>query len=263
MNTLRLSVAGIRVNFNCAVDSLHEILRTRYTAFLIDKTEKAPAYEVNLHLDLQADPHTHISPDFSFEGPRIFFDLPGYVGFIDPARAAAVRIASDTPANAADYFLRVVFALLAYRAGGLMINAAGVVRNGRAFLFFGHSGAGKTTVARNSPQDLILNDDLIVLMPSADGWTAHGSPFTNPTQTRPSHKSAPAAALFRLVQSPKVYVEPLEGAYAMAELLASIPVLNGSPEPPLDRCQEILRAVPAYRLHLLPDASFWPLIEKL
>jgi hypothetical protein len=109
----------------------------------------------------------------------------------------------------------------------------------------------------------VLNDDLVVLMPVGDAWAAHGTPFTNPTQCSPAQAGAPAAALLRLVQSPDVSLTPLNGALAMAELLASVPVLNGAPNPPLDRIQQILQGIPAYQLHFRPDPSFWPHVEKL
>ena len=64
-----------------------------------------------------------------------------------------------------EYFLRVIYALLVFQAGGLLFHAAGIVRDGQCYLFFGHSGSGKTTVARLSSTDLVLNDDLVVLIP--------------------------------------------------------------------------------------------------
>lgn len=261
MNPLVLDVAGIRVGVHCGTESLIDRLASRFRGFIGETGDCT--LDVQIHLDLESAPHTHISPEFSFEDGRVFFDLPGYVGFIDPERAAVLRIASQTPANGVEYFLRVVYALLAFRADGLMVHGAGIVRAGRAYLFFGHSGSGKTTVARNSPEGLVLNDDLVILMPEENAWRAYGTPFSNPTQNAPSAESAPLAALLRLVQHPRVYAAPLTGAQAVAELLASVPILNGLPGPPLDRCQDILRQVPAYHLYLLPDDSFWPVVEKL
>jgi hypothetical protein len=60
-----------------------------------------------------------------------------------------------------------------------------------------------------------------------------------------------------------VRIELLTGGRALAELMACVPVLNASPAPPLERCRELLLAVPAFDLHLLPDPSFWEAIERL
>ena len=261
MTQLQLIVAGIAVRVYSGSRVLLEQLARRYRGFT-GEAAGAP-FEVRVTPDSGSEHRFHAAPAVGFSGDRLTFDLPGYRGTIDPNGSAELEIASPAPVHGTDYFLRVVYSLLAYRSGGLLLHAAGVVRKGRAYLFFGRSGSGKTTVARNAGDSLVLNDDLIVLLPADDGWSAFGTPFTNATQTAPSGGSAPAAALLRLVQSPTVRIEPLTGGRALAELMACVPVLNASPAPPLERCRELLLAVPAFDLHLLPDPSFWEAIERL
>lgn len=264
MNELYLSIAGIPVRVFSEEEALLDRLAARYTGF----TDAGPppgsaAYTVEVRVDGESEPQEHVSPAAGFDGDRIRFDLPGFRGFVDPDAGARLEIASPAPVRGVDYFLRVVLGARAYVSGGLMLHAAGIVREGRAYLFFGRSGSGKTTAARNAPGALVLNDDLVVLQPEAGRWIAHGTPFTNPSQTVPSAAKAPAAALLRLVQSPRVFIEPLTGARAMAELLACVPVLNASPAPPLDRCRSILLDIPAFDLHLRPDPTYWELLDRL
>ena len=261
MKPFGMSIAGIPVRIRSSSLPLLDALQHRFQHFVAAPGQGG--YDVHVFVDEDAPHHNHISPSFQFDHQRVCFDLPGYTGFIDTASHSSLRIASDQPFNGVEYFLRVVYALLCFEQGGLMLHAAGVVRNERAFLFFGRSGAGKTTAARNALDGIVLNDDLIALLPEDHGWRAYGTPFTNPTQTRPSSASAPVAGLFRLVQSPTLAIEPLLGARALAELLTSIPVLNGSPSPPISRCRQLLDTIPAYKLFLRPDPSFWPLIESL
>ena len=60
-----------------------------------------------------------------------------------------------------DAVLRIVHTLVLSRQGGFLVHAASAVRNGRAFLFAGVSGAGKTTMARLAPEDAVLLTDEI------------------------------------------------------------------------------------------------------
>ncbi|HUF37732.1 MAG TPA: hypothetical protein VMN57_04355 [Anaerolineales bacterium] len=265
MTHLRLSIAGIPLQIESGSRALLERLGEAYHGFITDSGDgiEAAPFPVRVEIDRDAEPQMHLVPPVGFEKDRITFDLPGYHGIIDPARGGRLKIASPSPVRAVDYFLRVVAGALAYAAGGLMLHAACVVRNGRGFVFFGRSGSGKTTVARNAGDGLVLNDDLVILLPAAVGWTVHGTPFTNPSQTRPSAGVAPVAALLHLVQSPQVFVEPLSSARALAELVVCVPILNASPEPPLDRCRAILQSIPAFDLHLRPDSSFWEVIEPI
>jgi len=62
---------------------------------------------------------------------------------------------------AIDGVLRILHSLILAREGGFLVHAASAVRNGRAFVFAGVSGAGKTTLARLAPPDVTLLTDEI------------------------------------------------------------------------------------------------------
>jgi hypothetical protein len=62
---------------------------------------------------------------------------------------------------AIDGVLRILHSLILAREGGFLVHAASAVRNGRAFLFSGVSGAGKTTISRLAPPDVLLLTDEI------------------------------------------------------------------------------------------------------
>jgi hypothetical protein len=62
---------------------------------------------------------------------------------------------------AIDGVLRILHSLILAREGGFLLHAASAVRNGRAFVFAGVSGAGKTTFARLAPPDVTLLTDEI------------------------------------------------------------------------------------------------------
>ncbi len=109
-----------------------------------------------------------------------------------------------------------------------------------------------------------MNDDLLFLLPKNGGWVVHSSPFWNPTQVKPNGvDSAPLAGLFRLVQAKTVFTVPMQPGQAVAELVASVPVLGLDPGRTvaiLARCQRLSREVPVHHLHFLPDDSFWPVV---
>lgn len=262
---INLDIGGIQLGISAYPPVLGDKLQQRYRPFV--RPEEANVFEVQIRVQPDENaPRAPLpqAPPIHFDGNRAHFQSPGFRGMVDQNGGhAEVRLDSFQAENQADYFLRVCLALLAYQAGGLLVHAAGIVHQGRAFLFFGPSGSGKTTAARCSPPDAVLNDDLVLLLPAKTGWRAFGTPFSNPTQVPPRADSAPAAALLRLVQSKEVRLSPLGWGQALAELLVSAPVLNASPFPPLDRCQQILADLPVYSLYFLPDPSFWPIVAGI
>lgn len=259
---LTIAIAGLSVSVTCNDPAVVAKLQRRYRAYAAEGDVQLTAA---VHLAGHQRQSALLDTGTVFREGVLQFTAAGYAGFIDEeAGEATLNLSSAQPAEEIDYFLRVVYALLAFHAGGLLIHAAGIVRDGRAYAFFGHSGSGKTTVARLSPAGQVLNDDLLVLMPTGDGWTACSTPFWNPSQVAPAGpRQAPLSALFQLVQDRAVYVEEMEPSQALAELVSSVPVISASPTRSgrlLARGQQILQAVPAHRLHFLPDASFWQVI---
>jgi ABC-type molybdenum transport system ATPase subunit/photorepair protein PhrA len=67
-----------------------------------------------------------------------------------------------------DGVLRILHSLILARQGGFLVHAASAVRNGRAFVFAGVSGTGKTTLARLAPPDVTLLTDEISYVRSQD-----------------------------------------------------------------------------------------------
>jgi len=257
-----LGIAGIGVALVCDDPNLAEALRQWYRDFTAETTDN---FILRIHLTSETPAAPAAAPDASFLNGRIEVVEPGYHGSADlKARRAILHIASDQPLYAVEYFLRVMYAALAFEAGGLLFHAAGIARNNRGYCFFGYSGSGKTTVSRLSAGDVVLNDDLVVLLPADDGWMAHATPFWNPTQVRPMGRIAvPLVGLFRLVQDKVVYLEAMSSGQALAEIIASAPVISthaGWSDQLLARGLQLLQQIPVYELHFLPDASFWDVI---
>ncbi len=265
--SLTISRIGIRVISNNS--KLVEALHRRYQEFSGDSE---PHLKVNVQYEGHHRTSALLDTGLIFKDRICKFTAPGYDGFIDVGKERGdLKLSSVQPVEDVDYFLRVAYALLAFEAGGLLFHAAGVVRNGWTFLFFGHSGSGKTTVARLSKNDIVLNDDLVMLLPDSQGsqersnWVAYATPFWNPTQVRPTPHSAPCAGLYRLVQDRDVFLEPMSQGQALAEMVSNVPVIPDDPtrnSELLKRGMDLLGAMPAYLLHFLPDDSFWDAVES-
>jgi hypothetical protein len=228
----------------------------------------APRVQARLYLARPTDPVSRplASMPLAFRQGVLSFADPVCQGYVDVTRGLAeLTLTSTQTAADVEYFLRLIFALLIFEVGGVLLHAAGLVRGGQAFLFFGHSGSGKTTASRVSRNLAgVLNDDLVALMPQDGRWWAYPTPFYNPSQEPPTEaQAAPVRALLRLTQAAQVRVEPLPPPAALAEIIANIPVipLDSSRLPRLlDRIRHFVTALPPKRLHFLPDASFWEVL---
>lgn len=163
-----------------------------------------------------------------------------------------------------DSILRIVHTLLLAPEGGFLLHSASAVRNGRAYLFAGRSGAGKTTISRLTPTDVVLlSDEISYVRRHGEGYRAFGTPFAGELGTAGPNISAPVAALYLLAHGSSNHVQALGRAEAARALLESI--LFFAEDAELVRmvfeaaCEFVCR-VPVYRLTFAPQPRVWDLI---
>lgn len=201
-------------------------------------------------------------------GSRLALWSYEFAGFIDSADGrgalALVERAGPLFERGLENFLRVVTASWMLRRGGFLLHACGVVRDGMAYIFFGPSGAGKTTVTQLSPNDTILSDDLTLVVPGPTGYMAAGIPFGLAHHRVPDTTgSFPIAAMHRLVQSRSVRRDPIRGARAVGEVATSLPFVmqeTSQAALALDTVEKALATIPVYRLEFRKDDAFWGVV---
>jgi hypothetical protein len=189
-----------------------------------------------------------------------WFDRRGAEGLLAHCRAGwhGLRVPLEI-------FLRVCCAWRLAEVGGLLLHAAGIVRDGRAYIFFGHSGAGKTTVSRLSGDaEFLLSDDISLLTRDAGGYMAHSVPFRGPLRERQvsERRSYPVAGLFQLVKARRVHLERLPLARAAAAVLSCVPfvtdrLLPGDTAGVMAQVRTALRDIPVFQMEFTRSAEFW------
>jgi hypothetical protein len=116
----------------------------------------------------------------------------------------------------------VLVAHLLGRGRGVEIHGCGLVdRDGRAYLFAGQSGAGKTTTARLwEHEDVsVLSDDRIIVREVGSEMHMFGSPWHGEAELA-SPASAPLAGVYLLTQADESRVREIPAAEAVARLFA-------------------------------------------
>lgn len=165
-----------------------------------------------------------------------------------------------------DTVLRILHTVLLAEEGGMLMHASSAVLDGRAWLFTGVSGSGKTTISRLAPRDArVLTDEMSFLRRDlAGGYRAHGTPFAGELSTPGENTSAPLAGIFLLAKGEQNRIDPLPPAQAVRTLLAN--VLYFARDDALtarvfDNAIALAAAVPVRRLTFYPDHRVWDLLR--
>lgn len=144
---------------------------------------------------------------------------------------AKVRVSWNDPyvATILTSMIRIAFAQAILPHGAVSMHASVVVNDGRAFLFMGKSGTGKSTHSRmwleHITGTVLLNDDNPIVRLTDDGVVVYGSPWSGKT---PCYKNewAKVAGIIRLRQASVNSFEPKEDIAAFSLLLPGCSVLR-------------------------------------
>ncbi len=132
-------------------------------------------------------------------------------------------------------------------------------------LFSGVSGAGKTTISRLAPPDVILlTDEVSYVRREATDYHACGTPFAGELARVGTNCSAPIATLFLLEKGGENKIEAVSAAEAARGLLRNMLFFGEDAkmvEMIFRSACEFVDRVPVQRLTFVPDARVWDLIQ--
>ena len=179
------------------------------------------------------------------------------------AFASGIRFDGVGNEYALDSLLRILLSWQLLGHHGFLLHAATVIRDGKAYIFTGRSGAGKSTVASLSPTGSVLTDEISLLRRENGVWHAYGTPFWGEFRAAGSNTSAPVAGIFRLLQAPENRVTPLRPVALLRALLPN--VLFFCAEPGANRrlleiLSQAVAEIPGYNLAFRKNSAFWEVL---
>ncbi len=258
---LVVEIGGLPIRLCCHNPAFLRLLAERYDGYVVD-SEKA-SFEFDLEL---APPGTESGDEeltVKWDSGRWLMERGDFQAEFNPATARG-RIEQTINPFSLDSVLRIVHTLLLARKGGFLVHASSAIRNGRAFLFSGVSGAGKTTMARLAPPDAaLLTDEISYVIPEGGRYLAVGTPFFGELARVGENLSAPIECVYLLAKGLENKIEPVEGTDAVRGLLGNILFFARDPEfvkLVFDAAFDFASRVPVRRLTFVPDARVWELI---
>ena len=238
------------------------MLEQRYAGF-IDRSA-VPHYAFDVCLTPPDDEEADAELRVIRHGHRWQLERGDFRADWDPLLRCGRILQSPNPYSI-DTVLRIVHTLVLAGEGGFLMHAASAIRNGKAFLFAGASGAGKTTIARCAPSDAhLLSDEISYVRSDHGSYYAYGTPFAGELARAGENLHAPLAAIYLLAQGPENRIDDVRPTDAARALLANILFFAEDRE----LVQAVFRSaldcaerVPVRRLTFVPDASVWELIH--
>jgi hypothetical protein len=260
-HTAVVEIGHIPISLSTSSVEFSNLLRQRYSGFL---SESRPQSEFSIDLADQIPPSDDDVRVWR-EGAEWGIERGDFRARWDP-RSGRGRVEQDLNPYSLDTVLRIVHSLILAGRGGFLLHAASAICDGRAYLFSGVSGAGKTTMTRLAPTDVtLLTDEISYVRPGADGYMAFGTPFAGELAKAGENCAAPISALFLLEKGPENRVAELPASESVSRLLRNILFFAEDPElveKLLDTAIDFASRVPIRRLTFYPDTKVWDTVRQ-
>ncbi|HEY6339221.1 MAG TPA: hypothetical protein VIW68_12080 [Candidatus Sulfotelmatobacter sp.] len=259
---LTIEIGGMPVRVNTTDAAFLGMLQDRYAGFLSSSQCAAVEFDVDLTRQGVGDPDAAVR--VSQRSGEWALDRGDFRAEWRPASRTG-RIRQTANPYSIDAVLRILHTLvLAQERSGFLLHAASAIRNGKAFLFAGVSGAGKTTISRLAPPDTtLLTDEISYVRKQNSAYIAFGTPFTGELAKLGENVSAQISRLYLLAQGPENRIDPVPAGQAARELLANVLFFAEDQElvqKTFHAACEFVSRVPVSRLTFVPDARVWELI---
>lgn len=244
-----LSIGCLPFRFQMSDARLFSAASVRYAAFGGDAAQP-------MHITLNDSSIANSQPaEFAYE----------FEGAVLRAFSSGTRFDGVRNEYALDSLLRILISWKLTGHDGFLLHAATVIRNGKAYVFTGRSGAGKSTVASLAPVGSVLTDEISLLRFENGVWRAYGTPFWGEFRAAGSNTSAPVRGIFRLVQAAENRVTPLRPVEMLRALLPNVLFFSAEPEANR-RLLEILgqaaKEISSYELAFRKDQTFWEVLPE-
>jgi hypothetical protein len=215
------------------------------------------------HLWIKLHPSRHAEPFWAARFDRSVSQVDFYCESPESAEGKKVEELSHPVYYPLDQLLLMYF--LASRMG-MLTHAAGLVRGGKAFIFPGASGAGKSTFSEllaEAKVGRLLSDERMVVREIDGTMQAFGTPWAG-TAGIARAGNAPLAGIYFLKHGRSNHIEKLTAGDAADRLLPLISIPWYDPDtmvPIIAFAKRLAARVPAYEMNFKPDRSavdlFW------
>ncbi|OGF62384.1 MAG: hypothetical protein A2Y62_17195 [Candidatus Fischerbacteria bacterium RBG_13_37_8] len=233
-----------------------------------DKVLEIYTAEIDSFLKFPTDSYEYRRFILDQDQNYIYFWTYHLAGYIDKSTWKACAFLCNEQTQKSAFLINELilgyFAWWSIFHGGLMMHGASIVRDQKAYIFFGPSGAGKTTISRLSEHLKIISDEYSMISKINSSYFVFRPPQKKSiTRLDNWQEGFPLAGIYRLIQSNERFIEKIPKALMISEILANLlfaHAYNVLGLHAVANAAAILGTTENGMLHFKKDQFFWEVI---
>jgi hypothetical protein len=260
MITLYKTIGTHSVEFSTDQQEAVEFIEKTFSDYIRNKNE----IDINIKIVLvYGSPFVDYDVTITKTNEKITFRRSDYLIETDHNYSSAIVFAHNELALK-HALMNLYSSYIVYHNWGLLMHSSCAIEDGKAHIFSGHSGAGKSTVAKLSRPRPLLSDEATLVKITPVDIQIYDSPFRSEiTESSPIY-SVPLHSIQILYQSLQNNRTSLKKADALINLMDKIFYWAHNSEE-TKKVMKLLRIlvdrVPTYDLYFKKDQTFWELIS--
>ncbi len=190
----------------------------------------------------------------------------GVIERVDSGFEGRFKLNGDSP-EAIDGVVGLGLSFVCEESGNLLLHSSAVLKDGRAVLFSGPGGAGKTTIVEelSEGRNVLSVDRTLISFDPGGTATAHSTPLGDRARSVLKADQARLSGIFFIEQAGEHRVLPMTSWEATRSILGQTIALSRSAVS-VSRTMEAIGKLAdldlSHKLRFRRDEGFWPLIDE-
>ena len=252
-------IAEHRLVLTTGSDFVKTFICDKYGASLIESPAQPEADLVATINDGYGTPFENYDVSVSKSAESIVYERADYRIEADQGyRFACIDVHDDFALKHA--MVNLYSAYITQKEWGLLLHSSCLLEKGRAYLFAGHSGAGKSTVVQLSQPRPILSDEATIIKIEGDDVVIYNSPFRSDTELPHIPGTYALKAIQILRQSMDIRRHRMGGMEGLQQVFKRVFYWAHDPEETkkvFRMCKALAERVPVYELYFQKNDKFW------
>lgn len=264
MKKFRLLIGEHKLDLGTLNEHISKFLESEYSSYMCPETLSKPDIDIEVQT-CSGQPTIDYKVEIITEENHIVYARSDYRLEVNKVFNQA-RIFALNELALKHALMNLYSIFITHHSWGLLVHSSCIEDLERTYLFAGHSGAGKSTIAKLSIPRNIWSDEATIMKIESDRIKVFNSPFRSDLKSfiPNSPPSLDLSGIYLIQQSLEVKSTKLRKTDALLQLMDKIfnwPFQSSETAKAFHLCKRVVELVPTYRLSFQKNNTFWELIS--